>query len=132
MENFEEKREQQRFKIENCPISLCLSDDDVVDAMINDLSGGGIQIYCDRISAHKVQHEYESTREKASTRFPVSFILPIGDGQDRVEADCQLAYIVKQENDTYAIGLEFVDMEVGCQSTLTAYVKGKEIHEQIP
>ena len=126
MTDFEKQREWQRIEVESFRISLCLSGNDAVNAVIDDLSAGGIRISCDRITAHKIQHEYDSTREKKSTRFPVNFILPMDNGQDNIEAVCRMIYIIKQAHDNYAVGLEFADIDDKTRKTLMAYVEDQD------
>ena len=110
MENYAEKRKYPRVNV-NCPIALLLSNDEIVKATIHDISTGGIQIRCDKNTAHKVQHEYECIKETTSTRFNVTFISPRKNRQEKVKTACRLVYILRQDEDVYAIGMEFVDLE---------------------
>jgi c-di-GMP-binding flagellar brake protein YcgR len=122
MEEYEEQRKHPRF-IVDYPISFLLSNDEIVAATVHDISSGGIQIRCDRITAHKVQHEYESKKEKTSTKFGVNIILPLEYRQEKVEAVCNLVYILRREEDVYAIGMEFIEMAENNRTTLEKFIE---------
>lgn len=122
LQRFEERRKYPRI-IVNCPIYLLLSNDEKVKAIVYDVSPGGIQVRCDRITAHKVQYEYESFKEKASTKFKLIFMLPLEGKEEKVGSTCRLAFIMRLENDRYAIGMEFIEMENVSRKTLKRFIE---------
>ncbi len=121
--NYEEKRKHPRIVV-NKPVSMVLSTGEVLNASLYDISLGGIQVHCDKTAAHKFQYEYETTKEKGTTRFPVTFKLPLRAGLETLEALCRMVYILKHSHDDYAIGLEFAQLRNDSENILRNFIAG--------
>ena len=121
--NYEEKRKHPRIVVER-PISMVLSAGDILNASLYDISPGGVQVHCDKITAHKFQYEYEISKEKGTTRFRVTFKLAFKDHEEILEALCRMVYILKRDQqDIYAIGVEFTELKGENRNILKKYLE---------
>ena len=121
--NYEEKRKHPRIVVER-PISMVLSTGDILNTSLYDISLGGVQMHCDKITAHKFQYEYETTKEKGTTRFRVIFKLSFKDHAETLEALCRMVYILKRDQqETYAVGVEFAELKGENKNILKKYIE---------
>jgi hypothetical protein len=110
LEEFEEKRKYPRI-IVDCPVSMVLPAGREIEALAHDVSPGGLQLRSDKQTARILNAEHEKLKDGPQKDFEVRLMLPAGDKQEKLLVRCRLAYTVKLEDDSYAMGLQFTCVE---------------------
>ena len=118
IEKYEEKRMYPRINVD-CPVTLGLSGDRVAEALIHDISTGGVQIHCDKATAEMLKSEKNTT----ATDFEMNFLLPLDGEQAEVSVRCRLVWMVKMEDGSYAIGMQFTKVEGNNRQKLKEFIE---------
>ena len=118
MEKYEEKRKYPRI-IVDCPAMLQFPESHDVNVLIHDICPGGIQVRCDRETAHILKAE----KEKAADDFGMSFMLPVETRQMQVSVRCRLVYMVNLEDDIFASGMQFTSMDNRSRKSLKKFIE---------
>jgi c-di-GMP-binding flagellar brake protein YcgR len=122
LEKYEEKRKYPRIII-NCPLSILLPNNNLVDTTVYDVSPGGIQARCDRATAHLLKQLCENAEQKKSVNIHINFIVPVNKKQVKIESTVKPVYILKLEQYVYAIGMQFIKMEGSSQKILKRFIE---------
>ena len=118
----EEKREYPRIIID-CPVSLMLADAVVLKATAYDISPGGLQIQCNKKTAHQLLEKTKKANKKTSPGFGVSLSLPLDGKQAKLVSLCKHIYLVSLEDDLFAIGLSFTGLKGKSKSVLKRFIE---------
>jgi len=122
LEKYEEKRKYPRI-IVDCPVSMLLPGGREVEALAHDVSPGGLQLRSDKQTARILNAENEKLKQGPATDFEVNFTLPLKDVQEKLQVKCKLAYMVKLEEDCYAMGLQFTNVEGNNRKILRRFIE---------
>lgn len=122
LEKYEEKRVYPRIVIDR-PIAMVLSNGQALEALAHDISPGGIQVRCNLKAAQILKTEKENLGKKAALDFEVNFILPLEDKQVKVLIRCKPSYLVKLEDDAYAMGLQFTKVGEDSRKILKRFIE---------
>jgi len=118
IEKFEERRKYPRITI-NVPVTLELPGNRNVEATVYDVSPGGVQIHCERVVAGILKAETKGS----NTDFDAGFMLKIDHKQTEIKARCRLVWIVKMDNEDYAIGVKFTAVDAHNRQLLKKFIE---------
>ena len=122
LEKYEEKRMYPRIVLD-CPIAMALSNGKILETLVHDISPGGIQISCNQKTARILKAEKENLEKKAVPGFEINFMLPLEGKQMKVLIRCKPIYIVKLEDDAYAIGMQFTKIVEDSRKVLKRFIE---------
>jgi len=118
-----ERRSTHRYKIK-LPVELILEDGTVLPVESVDISTSGLQFACDSWIADEIEprgiqnHPLDQIRLKAVTDFP---------GMDKYSsklyARCRIVIARRLSQDSYLLGLEFIDFENGSERLLEKFIR---------
>lgn len=122
LEKYEEKRKYPRIVVD-CPLSMILPDNMVVNAIAYDISPGGIQIRSEKQVIMTMKSENEKLKQGAVKDFEVYIMLPLHGRQEKIQLRCKMAYSVKLEENYYAMGLQFTSVEGNNRKILRRFIE---------
>ena len=118
-----ERRGTHRYKVK-LPVELILGDGSVLPVESIDISTSGLQFACDSWIADEIEprgiqnHPLDQIRLKAVTDFP---------GMDKYNsklyARCRIITARRLSQDSYLLGLEFIDFENGSERLLEKFIR---------
>jgi len=118
-----ERRNTHRYKVK-LPVELILGDGSVLPVESIDISTSGLQFACDSWIADEIEprgiqnHPLDQIRLKAVTDFP---------GMDKYNsklyARCRIVVARRLSQDSYLLGLEFIDFENGSERLLEKFIR---------
>ncbi len=118
IEKYEEKRKYPRI-IVDCPATLFFSEDQETEVLIHDICPGGIQVRCDKKTAHILKSE----KDKATYDFGMTFILPLEGERIKITVRCRLVYMIKIDEAIFATGMQFTSMDNANRKTLKRFIE---------
>jgi len=108
-----EKRSHTRRDIDNYPITVKKLDGTTIHAYISNIAYSGLQIKCDRLSAHILSPKSGLLAKEDETEVNISSILPFKNKVEKIMAICMLKYVAvtgdSNSKYSYAIGLQITD-----------------------
>lgn len=122
LEKYEEKRKYPRIVID-CPLSMILPGNKVVDTLAYDISPGGIQVRSERQVIMTIKSENEKLKQGSVNDFEVNFMLSLDGRQEKIQLRCKLAYSVKLEENYYAMGLQFTSVDGNNRKILRRFIE---------
>ena len=118
-----ERRSTHRYKVK-LPVELILGDGSVLPVESIDISTSGLRFACDSWIADEIEprgiqnHPLDQIRLKAVTDFP---------GMDKYNsklyARCRIITARRLSQDSYLLGLEFIDFENGSERLLEKFIR---------
>ena len=118
-----ERRNTHRYKVK-LPVELILEGGAVLPVESVDISTSGLQFACDSWIADEIEprgiqnHPLDQIRLKAVTDFP---------GMDKYSsklyARCRIVIARRLSQDSYLLGLEFIDFENGSERLLEKFIR---------
>ena len=115
---FEERRRYPRI-IVDAQVTLGISGNRSVEALIHDISPGGVQLHCERTVAAVLKAEM-SVKE---ADINMDFMLNINGKDVDVYVRCRLAWIVKMDDGSYALGVQFTQVENQYRQLLKKFIE---------
>lgn len=118
-----ERRSTHRYKVK-LPVELILEDGTVLPVESVDISTSGLQFACDSWVADEIEprgiqnHPLDQIRLKAVTDFP-----GMGKYSSKLYARCRIVIARRLSQDSYLLGLEFIDFENGSERLLEKYIR---------
>ncbi|MBL1140939.1 MAG: PilZ domain-containing protein [Proteobacteria bacterium] len=107
---YEEKREYPRIKVNTLAV-IEKTGDYEVNAILHDISPDGVQLRCNRKSAHTIHPTGKFISGKTAPEVALKFTLPI-DGKDKdVIVQAKIYYFSIIEIDVVAFGAKFIQFE---------------------
>ena len=104
------RREYERHNVGNYPAEVKKPDGTKLNAFLNDISYSGFQVVCTGLTAHILSQKTGLLTENDSQEVEVSIKIPFKEGIEKIVADCNLAYIAKNEDKakemSFAVGLQ--------------------------
>jgi hypothetical protein len=107
---YEEKRAYPRVKV-NALAVLNKKDEWEVNAIVHDISPDGIQLRCNRKSAHVIHPTGKLITEKTAPEVTLKFSLPIEGKEKEVIVQSKIYYFSIIEIDVVAFGIKFKQFE---------------------
>jgi hypothetical protein len=96
----------------------------LVPAGAVNISQAGLQLACDRPTAERIVKEARQVGQGHPAETDVKFALPFADGARRpVEAHCQIIWSKKVEENSYRIGIRFLDVTGQGDDALTRFIE---------
>lgn len=118
-----ERRRTHRYKVK-LPVELVLEDGNVLPVESVDISTSGLQFACDSWIAEEIEprgiqnHPLDQIRLKAVTEFP-----GMGKYSSKLYARCRIVVARRLSQDSYLLGLEFIDFENGSERLLEKFIR---------
>lgn len=107
---YEEKREYPRISL-NAIASLALPDGFDVNVVVHDLSPDGVQLRCNRKTAHMIHPSGKFITEATAPYADLKFSLTLDNHDREVRAQIKLFYFTIISEDTVAFGAKFKKFE---------------------
>ena len=118
-----ERRGTHRYKVK-LPVELILEDGMVLPVESIDISIKGLQFACDSWVADEIEprgiqnHPLDQIRLKAVTDFP-----DMDKYSSKLYARCRIVTARRLSQDSYLLGIEFIDFENGSERLLERFVR---------
>ena len=118
-----ERRRTHRYKVK-LPVELILEDGTVLPVESVDISTSGLRFACDSWIADEIEprgiqnHPLDQIRLKAVTELP-----GMGKYSSKLYARCRIVIARRLSQDSYLLGLEFIDFENGSERLLEKFIK---------
>jgi len=110
-----DKRSHERPVLEGHPIAVKRTDGEKISAFVHNISIGGLQIRCSRLSAHILWPKMGLLNKKDAPQVEISLVIPLkGGGLLKIEAIYILKYIgaIKgmgmSPEKNFAVGLQII------------------------
>ena len=104
------RREYERHNVGNYPAEVKKPDGTKLNAFLNDISYGGLQIICTGLTAHMLSQKTGLLTEDERKEVEISIKIPFKEGIEKIIASCKLTYIAKNEDKakemSFAVGLQ--------------------------
>ena len=101
-----DKRQYPRIVI-NTPIAIQQSDGNVINALAHDITLDGIQVQCDRATAHCLAPAGRYLTDEKAPEIDARLALPIEGALTEISARCRILYVADVPDERCAIGLRF-------------------------
>lgn len=118
----EERRTRLRFII-NRPVEVQLADGQVLQTVAHNISTGGVQLMCDRVSAFMLHPSGREIRSNEEEEVKISLGLPLARQIQLLEAQCRIGYIAVAPDVGVAIGLIFRQLLRNGEEVLNAFLE---------
>ncbi len=111
------------------PVRLFGQDGAELPVRTLDIAPGGVKLQCDRTTAYGLSHRVGPIEPDQSPDLRVEFELPLAAGSIHVAARCRMIYLyILPEDDTAALGVEFIDLPPDTHSALEQFLEESITH----
>lgn len=118
---YEEKREYPRISV-NALAIIHKKDEYDLNAVVHDISSDGIQLRCNRKTAHIVHPTGKFITDKTAPEVVLSFSLPIDGKEKDIIVQAKIYYFSIIEIDTVAFGVKFKKFEKFTERHVDEYI----------
>jgi hypothetical protein len=121
-ERFEQKRKYPRIILDNCA-SLLFPGNQTINVLLYDLSICAIQVRFDSQTEQAIRTVLEYLDAKELSTIKVRFKIKVQGSEEDVYVPCKPIYIYQMDQDIYAMGMLFADMEYRDQALISNFVE---------
>ena len=104
------------------PVALVHENATVATSLCTNISGGGIQVVCDRYTADSLHPSSRRITDKNAPRVHAHFMLPVRTGLAKLDCECAIAYLTPYDDSRFAFGLEFLLVAEASRSSLSGFL----------
>ena len=126
-----EKRSHARCDIDHYPVLVKKPDNTRIHAYLSNLSYSGLQVKCNRLSAHILAPKSGLIDGEHSIEVQVSLIIPFKNGLEKILVNCDVKYMAvtkdKNKDYAYALGLQITNYMGKSFQTIQRIINGEKL-----
>lgn len=126
---YEEKRDYPRIRV-NALTEIHKQDEYQLNAILYDISPDGVQLRCNRKTAHTIHPDGKFITEKTAPKVTLKFSLPIKGKEKEVTVQAKLYYFSIIEIDVVVFGAKFIQFEKFSSRHVDDFIAGSIIPEE--
>ena len=115
---FRDRRRAHRLQVD-IPVDLILGDGTVLKVNASNLSLDGLLFSCDDWTSKKIEHR--GIQNHPLNHIQISIVANFSK-QKKLYANCRIISARRESQDSYVIGLEFIDFQKNSEANLLEYM----------
>lgn len=122
LKQYEERRSYPRIELKRNAV-VTTEAEEKLSVQVHDISKDGIQLRCSRENAAKLHPSGKRITEDTAPELKLTIALPCSDSQHVFTANGKLKYLVRLEDDIFAIGLYFNKLSNNSQKAIEGFIE---------